>query len=446
MEIPQQLWRKLTATARGRLLAGAIGWSIAGAMASQGAALLASVAFARLLGAEDYGTYGFLQGSVVTAVLLVGQPLALTATRFTASLRASEPERAGRILSLIVGATWIMAAGAVLLGVLGSQVIAERFLGSSSIGIAVVAACIMFAGSVVNSTQQGILAGFNAFRDIAQINVARALVFAAAVIGAVARGLPGALAILAVGGLVPAAYGAALVRRQLRSTGINLARRDAQRELAVVRTFTVPTLAASLVTLPATWIGTVMLVNAPNGLAEMALFNAGNQWRYPVQFLSGLLASPLLSAISQSHADGDRRAVRQVLVFAVLANLTVSLLPALLIGWAAEPILAAHGPSFVAGVGTLRTLLAATVLNAIASSSLLLFAARNQMRVGFWLNLFFGAVFIALATSGLSSTANDLSRAHLLSYAAFTIACGFTMLSLLRQPTRSDLEGRPEQE
>ena len=89
----------------GLRLARGVFWSMAGAVISRGLMLAASVLVARMLGKMGFGELGMIRSTVGMFGIFAGFGLGLTATKHVAEFRSSDPERAGRIISL----SWLVA-------------------------------------------------------------------------------------------------------------------------------------------------------------------------------------------------------------------------------------------------------------------------------------------------------------------------------------------------
>ena len=85
-------------------------WSLIGMGAAQGLAVLASIVSARLLGKVTFGEFGMVTGTVGAFGMLAGLGLGLTATKFVAERRVTDPARAGHVLGLVVQVALISGA------------------------------------------------------------------------------------------------------------------------------------------------------------------------------------------------------------------------------------------------------------------------------------------------------------------------------------------------
>jgi len=163
------------------------------AVIAQGANLAASVITARLLGREQFGEYGIVQSTVGMLGVFAGLGLGVTATRYVAEFRTSDPARAGRIVAL--GVLLLLSPGAAGDMSLRIRSGARRQDDECSLlGERTSHACVLLFFNALNGAQIGALSGFEAFPAIARINLGRGLIALPVTIAAVAIWrLPGAI-------------------------------------------------------------------------------------------------------------------------------------------------------------------------------------------------------------------------------------------------------------
>src|SRR5687768_5285229 len=89
-------------------LARATVWMLVGSGLNQAFAMLASIGTARILGKVAFGEFGAVRSTVMTMAVLAGGGLGLATTRYVAALRHQDPERAGRLIRLVLSMAWAM--------------------------------------------------------------------------------------------------------------------------------------------------------------------------------------------------------------------------------------------------------------------------------------------------------------------------------------------------
>jgi O-antigen/teichoic acid export membrane protein len=258
-------------------------------------------------------------------------------------------------------------------------------------------ASILLFFSAVNGAQTGVLSGFEAFRTIARINLARGLVTFPVTVGLVLLWrLPGAIWALAVTAALTCFWSQLRLRQHCAALGIRPRFSGAWRERRVLWTFSIPAFLSGALVGPVTWVANNILVNQPGGYAEMGVLSAASQWRNAVVFLPSLLSQPLLSILSNVGAT-DRGSFGKLLRANVLLAFAISSAVAAPIILGASWIMSAYGPGFRGGRPVLIVLVLATVISVTAGVIGQAIAGLDRMWWGLALNLVWAVVMLAAA-------------------------------------------------
>lgn len=279
-------------------------WSMAGAVISRGLMLAASVLVARMLGKMGFGELGMIRSTVGMFGIFAGFGLGLTATKHVAEFRQSDPERAGRIISL----SWLVAVvtgGLMALGLfIFAPWLAVHTINAPHLtGVLRIGALILFINAL-NGAQTGALAGFEAFKTIAYVNLFVGLIsFPILVGGAYFGGLTGAVWALAINLGVNWLLNHLALRKEAHRHSVRLMFKHCARELAVLWRFSLPAVLAGVMVGPVRWACGALLVNQPDGYGEMGIFSAALVFQNMLLFASGMLNAPLLSMVSNAGAN-----------------------------------------------------------------------------------------------------------------------------------------------
>jgi O-antigen/teichoic acid export membrane protein len=421
-----------------------------GAAIAQGLTLLASIITARLLGKVSFGELGMIRSTVGMFGVFAGFGLGLTATKHVAELRTKDPDRAGRIVGLSAMVATV-SSGAMCLGVLiiaptiAARVMrAPHLLGELRIG------CALLFVNALNGAQTGVLAGFEAFKTIAKVNLAAgALSFPILVVGVWLWSLPGAIGALAASAGVGWVINHAALRAECRTAGVRVDYRGITRELPVLWRFSVPALLCGSATAPATWVCHAMLVNQPDGYAEMGTYAAAYQWRVALLFLPAAVGRIVVPIQSSLFALGNKRAARRLLGGAMLAAAALSFPLALVLILLSGRVMGLYGASFANGGVVLAIVVSTAALLAVQQPVGQVIVASGRMWTGAAMNLGWAAVlFVAcwfLVRAGLG--AKGLAMGFLIAYAAHGAwTLGYAMRVLgTRSQQSTRLEGSPDE-
>ncbi len=410
-------------------------WSLAGAVILQGATLLVSIPVARLLGQASYGELGIILSTLTMFAVFTGPSLGMAATKYVAEYRATDPERASRIMGLTsLSASTVSALLAVLL-FLAAPYLARNTLNAPHLVTELRIASLVLFLSGFNAAQTGALAGLQAFRAIAKANLWRGLLtFPAMVMGAWKWGLPGAVGALAVLALVGVVANQIALGQATLAAKLPVFYRTSHKEWRVLVSFSLPSLLAGVVVVPVTWWANTMLVQRPNGYVEMGVFSAANQWRSVLLFLPAVLSLPILPMLSELYGTGSVKAYGRMLVLNFVVVFTCAFLPALVVIIASQRIMWAYGSGFAEGWVVLVLLSISAVLSASSSVVGSSISSMGKMWNGFALNAIWAIVFVVSFTS-LSQDAHGLAVAYVISYSIHLLTSSVYVVLLLRSRT-----------
>ncbi|MBI2677652.1 MAG: oligosaccharide flippase family protein [Candidatus Koribacter versatilis] len=400
---------------RRRLVGGAF-WSVLDAGFKRGFALLISIVVARAMGREVFGEFGLVQSTVGMFGLFAGLGMSVTATKYVAELRASDPLRLGRILGLSRLVAVISGAAMTLVLVATAPWLARTTLAAPGIGWPLQLGCGLLFFGVVNGTVLGALYGFERFKAVAFVDgIAGLLGFGAVVLGLRTHGLPGAIVGLVVGVALQGIGYWICLSHELRHSKLPVIYRGCTAEWRVLPRFSAPALLAVAMTGPVAWVCSTILVNQPGGYAQLGLFNAANQWHSLVLFLPLTLSAPFLPVLSSLFGTEPAKYMK-VLTTGILANTLVALVAAGAVILLSRPIMASYGSSFVSGVPALVLLVLAAVISAAVWCVGQAIASSGNMWWGFALNLVWAVALVSFLWLFRQSGAYGYALATLIAY------------------------------
>ncbi len=402
----------------GRRVVRSAAWSFAGTVGAKALGIPVSFLLARLMGPAGYGEFGVVISSVDLFGAFAGFGLSLTATKYVAELKVRDPARAGRVLALSnMTAAVSGAAFAILVYVLAPW-LAGRYLAAPNLANPLrIGGLLLFFGAV-NGAQAGGLAGFEAFRAIARIQCLSGLLNIPLSLGGFyLAGLEGILVGSVVGGVAEWCLKQCALRSEAQRAGIPVLWRDATKELAVLRDFSVPAVMAGIMVAPANWVCSAILVNQANGYAEMGVYNAAGQWYRVLLFLPLALGSGLLPILSDRLGGRDSKMSAELISFMMRLNAVIALPLVLGIAAFSPYIMRAYGARYSAGWPTLIAVLATAGIYTILMPVGDVIVASGRMWLGFVMNLAWAVVFIGMTCFLGHWGSFGLSVARLIAYA-----------------------------
>ncbi|MCK4461120.1 MAG: oligosaccharide flippase family protein [candidate division Zixibacteria bacterium] len=397
-------------------------WSMAGAVISRGLMLAASVLVARMLGKTGFGELGMIRSTVGMFGVFAGFGLGLTATKHVAEFRTSDPNRAGRIIGLS-GLFAMVTGGLMALGLfIFAPWLAAHTINAPHLATVLRIGTLILFINALNGAQTGALAGFEAFKTIAYVNLFVGLIsFPILVCGTYFGGLTGAVWALAINLGFNWLLNHLALRKEARRHRVPFTFKQCSRELSVLWKFSLPALLGGVLVWPARWACNAMLVNRPEGYDEMGIFNAADQWYAIMLFLPGLLGSVILPVTSEQFSRKNTKQLMKIVRLAIKINV-LFVLPLVLLASIVSPyIMSLYGDGFTKGWPTLIVALLTAGIIAGQMPVGQIITASGKMWIGFAMRSCWALTFIVATLILLDFGSLGLATARAVSYVVYTI-------------------------
>lgn len=417
-------FRRIEDSSIGSRLASGVFWSMAGSLISRGLMLIASILVARMLGRIGYGEFGMIRSTVNMFVVFAGFGLGMTATKHVAEFFKHDPERAGRILALsgvfaLTSGTLVALAVFTLAPWLAAKTInAPQLTPPIRIG----AFILLING--LNGAQTGALAGFEAFKTIAKVNLWVGIAsFPLLVGGAYWGGVQGAVWALLLNMCLNWLLNHLALRKVTARHHVPFTFHGCWNEWPILWKFSLPVALGGFMISPVLWGCNALLVNQPEGYAQMGIFDAANQWRIAILFIPGMVGQVVLPMLSSLHGYGDLEGYWKVLKYNIILNGSFGLIAAILVTGAGSWIMRGYGEGFVEGYWVLVLLVFSAVLVAINQVVGQAIASRGKTWIGFVFNCFWSGILLIFSVWFLSRGygAFGLALAYFFSYLLHTL-------------------------
>lgn len=405
---------------RSRFINGAF-WSLTGSVVSQGLMIIASIIVARILGKLEYGELGMIRSTVNMFAVFAGFGLGVTATKYIAEFSVKDRDKTGKIIGLTT-----IFAGVIGFIISASIIIMAPFLADKTINAPHLVneirlgAIILFFSSL-NGSFTGILAGFQAFKSIAKINLIAGVIAFPLQIGlTLLLGLPGSVIGFGLNFLVLWIFNYIAVRRVAVKFDVNIQFLNSFKEWEILYKFSLPALLSGLMVSPVIWACNAILVNQSNGYNEMAIFDASNQWRSAILFIPVALSQIVLPMLTDSRGQDQFERIMKV---NIIVNLIISLLMAIIVSLFSSMIMSFYGEGFEEGNVVLTVLAISAVFISINNVIGQAIASKGKMWIGFLFNSIWGIILLLCSYIfiNLGYGAKGLAYSFLIAYLAHTI-------------------------
>ncbi len=379
-----------------RLARGAF-WSLVGTVLSRSLSIVSSVLVARMLGKIGVGELGIIQSTVGILSAFAGLGMGVTATKFIAEYRDTDPEQAGSMLGISAIAAWSSGAVMTIAMMILAPWFAEHTIAAPQLaGLIRIGSVLLLLGSI-NGAQTGALAGFEAFKSIARINlVCGLLTFPLMVGGAWGFGLTGAVWGLVGSMALNCIFSHLALRREAATAGIPMIAKMRPQQWGVLWRFSLPSVLGNVIFGPVNWACCALLVNQPNGYAEMGVFNVAMSWFNAVSFLPSVLGQVILPLLSSESGKSGGVRQKKIVYMAVIAN-GLSIIPVVLVVSVLSPyIMALYGRGFENGWPTLVMLVTASAILALQNTPAQALCAAGRMWIVFLTFVCYGVLNFGL--------------------------------------------------
>ena len=398
-------------------LASAMFWNGLAALCARGFPVIGMLLAARILGRELFGELGIIYQTFMTLEVFAVAGLGTTATTFIARWLPGEPDRVPKVMALCYGFT-ALTGGLLALGfIVGADPIAVDVLAAPALAEQLRLGGVLAFLAALTAVQGGMLVGFKAFREMATVNLLGGIASATLLaVGADRGGVDGALVGLGVALALRMLLNYLLIRRAMGRHGLRMRWSLPRAELPLLWRFSLPSVLTMALWSLGSWIASALLVRQPDGLAEMGLLAAANQWFSALMFVPGVLTQVLLPTYSERLA-GDRPAEAGNLALRSALIITLCIAPVVGLLMALSPWIATlYGPEFANGgaVFAVAFLAAATTAPYGALTNYLVARQRMWMRLG--INLLWAAALVGGAAVLVQRGALGVAVAMLIAY------------------------------
>lgn len=408
-------------------------WNIVAAGISRGGPLIALILVARIIGPEAFGELAIVLSTISMAQAFIAVATGTTVARYVAALRQSNPGKAGNLIALVNTATAVaglLLAAALALAAADMAVLLFK-RPALEWPLQVGALAVMFGA--LGGAQTGALSGLEAFRAIAVVSIVSGVIGIVAVAaGAYFGGTMGAVAGFVIHLGLSALINHGLLLRVTAKLGVEMRLRPDRGDWTILWKFGVPALLGGAMVAPTNWLCQTLLVNQPNGFAELGLYHAANQWFLALIFVPQFLVQATLPLITERMASRDLAGMRQLFWGSVKINAAIGLIALLGLAPFSRALMGLYGSDFVDGWLVFLVSIVTAALVAVETTASSIIASANMMWLGFLANLVWALVFVAAALALVEWGAVGLAGARLIAYAVHAVSAFWVTVHGLR--------------
>jgi len=344
-----------------RLSEGAF-WSVLGTSLSKLLVLLASFVLVRSLGKASFGEYGILCASMTMVSASIGSCLGIAATRYVSIVRCSEDGRLGGIVSAITMASVYIGSLGCIVAFILAPYIANNLLNAPHLLGGVRLMSILLVLNLLSVTQSGVLAGLEAFRVIAKVDVIFGVASLIVIsIGSYLSGLNGAIWGLLLSSLLLCLLNYIEISKRIPHRGISCDAAIFKKEWIKLLRYCLPLFLSSLMVAPVLWFGKSKLSYLADGYSMIAELSAAEAWRMSICAVCGLVSRSSFPVLAHLYASGQLPKFRKILLLVSVVN-TFIVIAAVSVLWILmDWIVGLYGREFTGAAALFKMVLLAAI-------------------------------------------------------------------------------------
>jgi O-antigen/teichoic acid export membrane protein len=392
-------------------------WGTIGTIATRSFTIILSFVLARILGKEGFGEYGIINNTAAMISGFAGLGLGATVTRYVASLKVREPERAGKIIGLSSIITWFSAIIYGAAFIYFAPWLAKTTLAAPQLAPMLQISSISIGLGVVNSVQVSTLTGLESFKASSILSSIFGIIQSLLVVFlAWYAGVKGAVIALALSsGFTVIAY-YIVSRKELFAAKIRVTFSEALSEWRILVKYSLPAFLSTITVGPVIWASNAFLANRHGGYGQLGIYNAAIQWDTFVQFFPALVSTAVLPVMSDMYGRGDKKGSINVM-WKMMRFTAILVIPlAIIISLLSPLIIKAYGSSFAGGHWVIVIVVFTTVFYSISVHLGTFICASGKMWIGFAINGVWGLTFLILSFYMVKWGAEGLATAKFISY------------------------------
>ena len=388
-------------------------WSVLGSGLSRVMMLVVSIILARILSQNDYGQLGIIKSTVNMFVVFAGFGIGNTTSRYISLYKKKNIIEARRIFDVSFAFIFFIAIIISLsVFVFAKQISILSFNDVALYEELRVSSFLLFFATV-NGAYTGGLAGFQDFKSMARNTFYASFIQAVlTILGGFYYGVIGAL----IGSGIGYIFLFILHKKTLSNNFGKIKREIRLKDIfstdkSFLWSFGIPAALSSFLVSPVFWCTKSFLIRN-SSFAEMALFDAADQWRIIVLFVPSALIPIVLPALMDNIKN-----FKKTLNFNIKLNFVITLTILTPLFFFSDSILGLYGDEYV-NTKLFVVLISSALFSSISSVVGSAIASLGIMWTGFLFNLFWAIYMVTLSILfiNLSMGAIGLAYAVFLSY------------------------------
>jgi O-antigen/teichoic acid export membrane protein len=372
-------------------------WAIVGSFISKGINFASIAWIARILGPEIFGEYNVIQTTIGMFGTVSGLGLGLAATKLIAEWRDKDVQKASRIIGTLYLLSFLVSLVVAFIFFITAGWVSTSLLNNEELTLLLQITSIIVIFDSINGVQNGVLSGFEAFKEITIISIIVGIVSAPLlVMGANFYGITGLTSMLLLTRLINIIVNKIYLLQKFKLHKIKVKPKINNDVLKGIFGISIPSFLSSLSTSPINWITTTLFVNQPLGYKSLGTYNAANQLRSLVLILPDSAGKVTIPQLANAYGSGNLKKFKSTVILTFLWNLFLSILPALGLYFFGHFFQQIIGAKFDLSNNLILIVLLTGILIATTNAIGYIFICSNLMWYDFILRIAWGIALVLL--------------------------------------------------
>lgn len=302
------LKKKVNKSEVGKKIVHGVFWSFLGTVVFRALIFLSSIVIARMLKKEGFGELGMIRSTIDMFIVFSIFGLGITTTKFVAEYRDTDKQKAGRVAKMALHMAFIMGFVISVSLFFLSNPLASNSLENAKLGSGLRYGSWAILFYAINGVQTGILAGLEAFKKIAKVNLIAGVINLPISIALTwFLGVNGAILSLTINAVLIAVLSWIEIRSETKKFGINVNEKDYLKEYKVLYTFSLPAVLSGILVLPVNWYCNLLVAKEPSGYSYLGVYNAALSISLIISVVNTTLGQALLPQVIRNFKQKNAK-------------------------------------------------------------------------------------------------------------------------------------------
>ncbi len=421
----------LNETELGKRLFKGVSWTLIGSVSGKLLQLISFIIVARIIGKEDYGQLGIIRSTIAMFLMFSTLGMGMTASRYIALYRNTEPQYAYKIYKFSYQVTLIFALIISLVIISFSESISLHAFNNRLLEKPLIISTFVLFFMSITSIQSGALNGFENFKAIGINSTINGIIqLVLVVFAAYYFNIYGVIGALGVSYIVLFIQLQISLKKNIQTLKNEQSESNEKISLrSIFINFSLPAVLSGLVTVPTLWWAKTLLIKS-NGFGEMAIYDVAEQWYYVILFIPGALSSIILPLLTNTTVEGTKGEYRSLIKVNLAINIIITGILAIFVAIFSPFIYKMYGPGFNNIIPLIVLLVSAVIC---AGNNVLgqIIASKGKMWIGLIVNMIWGVWLVLFSTifiDKMNLGAAGLAYAILASYLLHSVTQAYVAI------------------